>query len=192
MKRILKMLARLYPAAWRTRYGAEYEALLEEATPRVRDVFDVFWGAMKMRITARSFVRVALPCALVGSLVAVGISFSRPELYQSRTVVLVDTYDRQTIGNVLIGRTQEAWTTPLLGSMIQRENLYPKERMRTPVNEVVNLMRKNIRIQSLQTSDGKPASGFVMRFDYPDPQVAQRVDEELVSQLVAANLRAGL
>jgi uncharacterized protein involved in exopolysaccharide biosynthesis len=51
-------------------------------------------------------------------------------------------------------------------------------------------MRKNIRVQPLQTKSGKTAQSFVVRFDYPDPQVAQRVDEELVSQLVAANLRA--
>jgi hypothetical protein len=43
MKRMLKLLARLYPAEWRRRYGAEYEALLEEKTPRVRDLFDVLW-----------------------------------------------------------------------------------------------------------------------------------------------------
>ena len=52
MKRILKWLAQLYPAAWRARYGAEYEALLEEREPRVRDVVDVAWGAMKMQMTA--------------------------------------------------------------------------------------------------------------------------------------------
>jgi hypothetical protein len=37
MKRILKMLARLYPLSWRGRYGVEYEALLDDATP-VREI----------------------------------------------------------------------------------------------------------------------------------------------------------
>ena len=36
MKRILKWLARLYPSAWRNRYGAEYEALLEQTQRRTR------------------------------------------------------------------------------------------------------------------------------------------------------------
>jgi hypothetical protein len=190
MRRILKMLARLYPAVWRERYGAEYEALIEDAELRARDGFDVFWGAMKMRVTARSFVRIVLPCALLGGLVAVGISLSRPAMYQSQTLVTVETNQPEPLDRVLAGRVQEAWATPLLESMIQRDNLYPLERMRMPVNEVVNLMRKNIRVQPLQTKSGKTAAAFVVRFDYPDPQVAQRVDEELVSQLAAANLRA--
>ena len=47
------MLARLYPAEWRTRYGAEYEALLDECEPRVRDFFDVFWGGLKIHHCCR-------------------------------------------------------------------------------------------------------------------------------------------
>jgi len=68
MKRILKWLAQLYPAAWRARYGAEYEALLEEREPRVRDVVDVAWGAMKMQMTAWGSARIVLGCALAGVL----------------------------------------------------------------------------------------------------------------------------
>lgn len=49
MKRIMKFLARLYPSTWRTRYGAEYEALLDDATPRPRDAFDVAWVAVKLQ-----------------------------------------------------------------------------------------------------------------------------------------------
>jgi hypothetical protein len=190
MRRILKMLAKLYPATWRARYGAEYEALIEDAEPRARDGFDVFWGAMKMRMTGRSFVRIVLPCALLGSLVAVGISFSRPAMYRSETVVTVDTYDPQMLDQELRGRTKEFITSPIFASLIQRENLYPSERARMPLGDVINLMKKNISIRPLQKSGGKAAPGFVFEFAYPDPHVAQRVDEELVSQFVGANLRA--
>jgi hypothetical protein len=34
MKRTMRFLARLYPSSWRKRYGAELDALLEDATPR--------------------------------------------------------------------------------------------------------------------------------------------------------------
>ena len=105
MKSILKVLARLYPAAWRRRYGAEYEALIEDAKPRAGDGFDVAWGATRMWITSRSFARIVLPCALAGTLVAVGISFVRPATYHSRTLITVDTgssrVDRQ--------RASRAW-----------------------------------------------------------------------------------
>jgi hypothetical protein len=49
MKPILKFLVRLYPSEWHKRYGTEFDALLEDGTPRARDVFDVFWGLLKCK-----------------------------------------------------------------------------------------------------------------------------------------------
>lgn len=190
MRRILKMLARMYPAAWRARYGAEYEALLEDAEPRARDGFDVLWGAVKMRITTRSFVRIVLPCALLGALAAVGISFSRPAIYRSETVVTVKSEQGQKVDDVILNRVQQAWPTPYLATIIQKDDLYAAERTRMPMKDVVDLMRKNIQLRRLQTRDGKVASAFVVQFDYADPRLAQTADEELTSQLVSANLRA--
>jgi uncharacterized protein involved in exopolysaccharide biosynthesis len=192
MKSILKVLARLYPAAWRRRYGAEYEALIEDAKPRAGDGFDVAWGATRMWITSRSFARIVLPCALAGTLVAVGISFVRPATYHSRTLITVDSDSRVSIDNELAEQVRGALATPFLEEMIQKENLYPKERTRMPMGDVVNLMRKDIWLRPLQKSDGKPAMAFVVEFYYPDPHVAQRVDAELVSQMVALNLRAAI
>ena len=58
MKPALKFLARLYPPSWRKRYGTEFEVLLEDATPSVRDVFDLLCGALKMQITTWSFGKI--------------------------------------------------------------------------------------------------------------------------------------
>ena len=190
MKGLLKLLARLYPSSWRERYGEEYGALLEDVGPRAWDSFDVFWGAMKMRMTAQSFVRIVLPCALAGGILAFVISFAHPDLYRSQTLILVDTDDRQSIDDQLREPLVYPLNQPFLTSVIQAENLYPSERVKMPMNNVVELMRKNIEIHRLQTSDGKPASAFVLQFDYPDPVMAQRVAQELVSGLVGANLRA--
>jgi hypothetical protein len=189
MKRILKLLARLYPAAWRMRYGAEYEALIEDAEPRARDGFDVLWGAMKMRITARSFVRIVLPCALLGVAVGMGISFLRPAMYRSRTLVTVESSQPQTVNDMVGSLAREAWPSPWLKAMIQRENLYPGERTRMSMDGVVNLMRKNINIRRLQTNGGDAASAFVVQFDYADPRLAQWVEGELASRFIEMNLR---
>lgn len=189
MRRMLKLLAKLYPAEWRKRYGAEYEALLEEGTPRVRDAVDVFSGAMKMQMTTWSFAKIVLPCALVGTLVAVGVSLAVPKRYVSQSVVSVDTSDARSIDNELASQVQDVLASPFLISVIQKENLYPRERARMPLNDVVDLMKKGIEIRPLATSDGKFASAFEFDFVYPDAQVAQRVDDELVSSLMASNLR---
>jgi hypothetical protein len=189
MKRMLKLMARLYPSGWRKRYGAEYEALLEDSEPHARDVADVLWEATKMRLASRTFVRIVLPCALAGALVGVGFSLSRPAMYHSRTLITVDADSRVSLDSGLRELVQGAFPASFLDQIIQRENLYPRERERMPMSEVVSIMRKDIWLRPLQKNDGKPAMAFVVEFYYPDPHVAQRVDAELVSQMVALNVR---
>ena len=43
-------LARLYPAAWRARYGAEFDALLADRSLTVRDRLDIVRGAIDARL----------------------------------------------------------------------------------------------------------------------------------------------
>jgi hypothetical protein len=187
MKRILKFLARLYPPTWRRRYGDEYEALLEEANPRVRDVFDVFWGAFKMQMKTWRMARITIVCSLAGMLAAVSISFTRPPLYLSQSLISVNTSDPQATRNVVFARAKDLWAQSYLAEVIQKENLYPSERAQMPLNDVADLMKKNIVILMVPRKDGKPSSAFALGFTYPDPHVAQQVDEELTSQFMALN-----
>ncbi len=46
MKRIRSWLTRLYPRAWRNRYAAEFDVLLEQCLRSPLDVVDVFLGAL--------------------------------------------------------------------------------------------------------------------------------------------------
>jgi hypothetical protein len=96
MKPIIKFLVRLYPSAWRKRYGAELDALLEDATPSVRDAFDVLWGALKMQMTMWDFGRVTFACSVAGVLVAVAASFVIPVDYQSQVTLILTPSDAST------------------------------------------------------------------------------------------------
>ena len=58
MKSIVRILARLYPASWRARYGAEFDALLEDVQPSTRQALDVFLGAMSMQMTTWNFGKI--------------------------------------------------------------------------------------------------------------------------------------
>ena len=71
-------LARLYPSSWRKRYGAEYEALLEDVALKPLDSVDVTWGAMKMHLGSFVFLRVVLPCSMAGMLAGASIWFLQP------------------------------------------------------------------------------------------------------------------
>ena len=47
----MSALVRLYPAAWRARYGAEFEALLADRPPSRRDLLDILLGAIDARLS---------------------------------------------------------------------------------------------------------------------------------------------
>ena len=51
MKLLLRAAARLYPRAWRDRYGEEFDALIDDLTPRWRHVFNIVVGALIMQIS---------------------------------------------------------------------------------------------------------------------------------------------
>lgn len=55
MNRLAHMLARVYPRQWRARYGREFDALLEAAGIRWRDLFDVLIAALRMRLLKEHF-----------------------------------------------------------------------------------------------------------------------------------------
>lgn len=48
----MKHLLRLYPRAWRDRYGDEFEALLDQRSLRFRDGIDIVHGALDARLHA--------------------------------------------------------------------------------------------------------------------------------------------
>jgi hypothetical protein len=73
-----------------------------------------------------------------------------------------------------------------LTSIITTYNLYPGERSRMPLDEVIEQMKKHIRIEPLPTGS-KNVAGFLIRFSYPDRFLAQKVTQELASQFVNAS-----
>lgn len=201
MKRLLKLLARLYPSAWRNRYAAEFEALLDDRAPRLRDTFDVLLGALKMQMIRPSFARITLASCLFGLLAALAISFAVPAEYVSQSLILVGAGmdpAGHALGNgappdidtVLPGTINDALASDSLAAIIQKYNLYPHESAGTPPDAAINEMRKNIAIERVQRPAASPGlPGFVIDFSYPDPHIAQQVDASLVSLFVQSNLR---
>jgi hypothetical protein len=49
---LARLLTRLYPRAWRDRYGAEFAAFLEEGNGCVRAFVDVVWSALSERMVS--------------------------------------------------------------------------------------------------------------------------------------------
>lgn len=92
---LARLLTRLYPTAWRERYGAEFEALLIDGPPGLRATANVFCAAIFERITptvggymdqpARSFSAIVrqpsafLPLAM--SLIALALVLSHIAIF---------------------------------------------------------------------------------------------------------------
>jgi hypothetical protein len=60
----MKVLLRMYPRAWRERYGEEFLELLSGERPTPRLVLDVLAGALDARFNARLGARAVKPAAV--------------------------------------------------------------------------------------------------------------------------------
>ncbi len=58
MKSLARRFARLYPLQWRARYGQEFDALLDDASLRWRDLFDVLLSALETRMKTTPSPRI--------------------------------------------------------------------------------------------------------------------------------------
>jgi hypothetical protein len=178
MKHLLLFLVRLYPAWWRRRYGRELEVLLEDSGSGSRDVWDLFRAAMEMQMKTWSFGRIVTVCGIVGLVLAAAVAYSMPYRYQSTAVLKMTPADSEAFA----GLAQKAITRWVLTDIINKENLYIRERADAPFEEALDRMRRAIRIRPVAQDLAQ------VSFAYEDPVHAQRVSQELVTRIIADNV----
>ena len=198
MNRAMRFLARLFPSDWRKRYGVEFDALLEDAAPSARGALDVLCSALRMQMTTWNFRRIALAGLLTGIFASAAISFGLPAHYLSQMVLELTPAD----GSAPAGESvrlvddmqQNLYTPKYLASVIDAHNLYWRERVHMPLDDVVAKMRKDINVLPVPraSSLNRDTATFVIQFDYSDPRVAQRITEELTSRFIGGGLNSEL
>lgn len=196
MRAMIQFFARLYPARWRKRYGAEFDALLEDASPSPKQALNVLMGAIEMQVTSWSFDRITLVCALAGVALAATASLVLPshDVYESHVVIAIVPGDTKFVRDNM---EQIILSGPALASIIQEQGLYPRERSRISMDEVVKKMRGDITIETPPPRTafpglpvGPPPLSFVtLKFKYADPLVAQQVDGELTGRFIEGDLK---
>ena len=133
-----------------------------------------------------------------GLVVAVVVAFLWPDTFVSTAVMRITPQqisERLVPSNIstqmaerLMAMQQQIESRTSLQELIQRPslNLYPKERQRKPMEDVIEQMRKTITITLLDTGATQPqqrfASAFAISFKYADRYKAQAVVRELVSK----------
>jgi succinoglycan biosynthesis transport protein ExoP len=140
-----------------------------------------------------------------GLVVAVVVAFLWPDTYRSIAVMritpqkvserLVPSELTQRMSERLSAMETEILSRSTLAAMINQPslNLYPKEKLQKPVEDIVQEMRnKSIQIRMLSMSgneigNSKGSSAFSISFDYPDRYKAKQVVEQLVTKFMDQN-----
>jgi len=133
-----------------------------------------------------------------GLVIAVVVAFLWPDTFISAATMritpqqispnLVPSNISTQMAERLMAMQQQIESRTQLQELIQRPslNLYPKERQRKPMEDVIEEMRKAIKITLLDAGAAQPgqrfSSAFEISFAYPDRYKAQAVVRELVSK----------
>lgn len=153
-----------------------------------------------MQISTWTFGRITLACALIGVLASVAISFAWPDIYVSEAKIKITPQQvpqstspadtNQLMWDRLLSIDQEIRSRNTLTAIIQQYNLYPRERTRLPLDDVVEMMHRDIVVRPVIPPGGnRVIPVFVVQFNYPDAHVAQQVTADLMSRFIDASLR---
>jgi protein tyrosine kinase modulator len=139
-----------------------------------------------------------------GLVIAVVVAFLWPDTYVSTAVMRITPQqvpERLVPSNIstqmaqrLTAMQQEILSRTSLQELIQRPslNLYPQERLRKPMEDVIDQMRKAVKITLMEGAGYDPqqrfASAFQITFAYPNKYKAQLVVRELVAKFIEQNV----
>src|SRR5687768_14175656 len=179
MRRLAIFAARLYPAAWRRRYGIDFHRLLEDMKPSWSDVFDILKGGLQMQFGRYSLAAFAVTFGVIGALGGGIAAFAMPERFESKGQMAVQRLENpsgfEQLAKAVFSRTA-------LKHVIEKHNLYRRDRADLPLEAVVDRMRRDIRVQLA------PAGTVEVAFAYADRKTAQLVTQEIIDTFVKENV----
>jgi uncharacterized protein involved in exopolysaccharide biosynthesis len=192
MRRVAKLFIRLYPRQWRARYGEEFETLIEDTSPGSRVMLDVLKEAIRMQMHVPTFPKLAVILSITGLAAGFALSFLMTPVYISRAEMQLNTFARSSdpgpdLTQRLLQMQQQALNRASLSTIIQDPGLdiYDSERAHMPMENVIERMRRNIRIQMMPSA--KENVRFFILFSYQDPEKARATVQALVARFIDAN-----
>jgi capsular polysaccharide biosynthesis protein len=190
----VRWAARIYPAQWRARYGAEFEALLEDMPAGRRVFWNILAEALKMRILSwdlRKTGALVAGCLLAGVAVGAIVSFAMPARYESRAYTRVNTghADGFATASALQKAKNQALSRGQMVKIIVEHKLYPEVVKEPAFEDAVEEMMRRVKVMADVPSSGGIA--LQVGFDYPDPAKAQAVAKRLSESINAAIVDEG-
>jgi hypothetical protein len=149
-----------------------------------QDVFDILRGGLLMRITRSEVVLVTVVAGVFGAALGGIVGWRLPPQFKSSGVIHVQMWSPSpSLAAAAVEHlASEAFSSEKLKPLIEQYDLYPEDRAKRPIEEVIQRMRQGIHIQ--------PRSGttFQVSFAYPDYEKAQQVTLKLMEHLDEAEL----
>ncbi len=105
---------------------------------------------------------------------------------------LVPTNLTEGMTQKVMGIHQNIVSRPVLTNVIQTYNLYPDQRKRKPMEDVIEEMRGDIRVGQLQGLGRGMANGsaFSVSFSYSDKRLATQVCNDIITRFVDESTRS--
>ena len=145
-----------------------------------------------VEIARRRKWHIVIPFVLIAAGTSVVAHFM-PNYYKAETSMLVvpqrvsESYVKSTVTTRMEDRlrsiSQQILSRARLERVIQDFDLYPKERRIKPMEDVVEAMRVDIRIEAIK------GDAFWVTYINRDPKTAMKVAERLASMFIEENLR---
>lgn len=140
-------------------------------------------------------------------LLSMGLALGLPSYFKSRALVLIEAQEipqdlvRSLVTSYADQRiqiiSQRVLTNSNLASIIEKYDLYAKDRKRQPLEYVLAEMRKDISVTPISADVVDPKQGratqatiaFELAYESRAPDIAQRVANEVVSLFLNENLK---
>ena len=137
---------------------------------------------------------------IVVGLVGAGVAFLvLPKVYRSSTLILVESqkvptdYIKpmavDTIEERLIAIQQQILSRTLLQKIIEEFRVYDDELKRQPLEDVIDLMRRDIKITMVDDRFHRNIQAFTISYDSDVPVLAMQVTNKLAALFIGENLK---
>ncbi len=149
-------------------------------------------------IVLRRLPYIIIPFILV-FVGAVLYAFLAPKTYEAKTLILVtpqrvpSEFVKTTVTSKITERLhsieQEITSRTSLEQVIRDNNLYPKAVQSRPMEEVVAMMRKDIKVEIARGQGGEAGGYFTISYANNDPRTSAVVTNRLADLFIEGNLR---
>ena len=171
---------------------------MENQTPDIKDY---------LKIIKRRSKFLVIPFVVI-SILSIVLSVLLPSVYRSMATILIEEQEipsdlvRSTVTTFADQRiqviSQRIMTRANLMEIIQKYDLYPKERKSKSEERILEKMRKSIKVEPISANvidkrNGAPTLAtiaFTLTFDDKNPVLAQKVANELTSLFLKENIKS--